>query len=192
MKRILTALCLLVMVVGLFAQVSDVKISSGQGALSSGLDIALNTTNPKDTTKTMTVQFNSTLGQAIFLKNYSSGISIGPSGGIHYRTIWVAPFISYSPFEFVTFTSWNGFTAGDPQKPNWDVKFLFAYHAIDFKIKNFEIGYALLHYIQNKAMRMPSLKYTYSFSKKDQFIYSVTYELTEDFPMHLVSYKHSF
>lgn len=193
MKKVLVALCVLFLLTGaLTSQITDVKVSSGQSALAYGTDISANITNPNDPSQMLSVEFNSTLGQAIFLKNYSSGISIGPSGGIWHNTVWVAPFISYSPTDFITFTSWNGVISGKQQKSAWSVAFAFAYHAIDIKVKDIGVGYSILHDRQKKPMQMPSFKYTYFYSANDQFIYSFTYELITDCPMHLVAYKHIF
>lgn len=174
-----------------YSQIASVAMYSGEGALANGFggSVAINTQNPQ---QIVFLEFNSTLGQILFLKSFDSGITIGPSGGIHYKTMWFAPFFSYSPCSSVNFTSWNGFMAGKPKEPNWQINFLFSYHAVDLNYKNIKIKYAILHYQFDKPMNMPNITYSIPLTNSDNFDISATYEITNKYPMYLVRWQHEF
>jgi hypothetical protein len=191
-KNLMAIVCLaitLLATIGLNAQdntlvFSKARVYSGQCALSSGLGGAVDFT-AKDGSATFSLEFNQILGQVVYTRNVGH-FSIGPSFGQQTNAPWVAPIVVYSPWKWVSLTTWDGIYFGKPGHPGWDTNFGFAYQAVDFSFGNFGFGYSLLHFLQEKSMSLPYAKYTWSFGNLGVDI-SGTYNVRNKEPMFLVS-----
>ena len=172
------------------AQNYDLKIYSGKSALSSGLGMIGTYTN-EDSSSTWMLEFNQTLGQVVYMKKYGNFL-VGPTFGQQNNALWAAPILIWKPYKFISFTTWEGILAGKPNEPNWNVNFFFAYQAVDICIKNFTTGYSVLHYLEERPMNMPFVKYVIPITKVDKIDISVTYNMRDDTPMFLVAGCHTF
>ncbi|HPA25222.1 MAG TPA: hypothetical protein PLK76_00430 [bacterium] len=193
MEKMMIAMLVLAVATMVMAQkVTDIKVSSGQSALSSGLGGAVTVLDSAKSILLM-AEFNSTLGQFIFLKNLPSGISVGPSFGVYYKTVWAGPFVGYTPnfAKFVTFTSWFGVMAGEVLKPTWKANFCFAYHSVDVVAGNFGAGFSVLHYLDEKPAHMPTINYSLPCGN-EKIILSATYNLDKKTPLFMAALKHTF
>lgn len=89
------------------------------------------------------------------------------------------------------------FFFGKPDHPNWDVNHAFSYHAIHLDLnkiglKGFYLGYSLLHYLQDKPLHLPFVKYEWKFNEKDGVIFSYTENVRDKSPMFLIGYHRIF
>jgi len=171
------------------AQVTNVTVNSGQSALSSGLGLTVDLVIDKGVAS---INFTSTSAQVNLLRKYSSSLLIGPTFGVHHNAPWFAPLFSYTPIKPLSFISWFGVIAGGPNKPDWDINFMFSYHAASFSAANFKLGYSLLHYMMNKPMHLVDLGYTFLLTANDKLSSSVTYDFRNQKPMYMISLNHSF
>lgn len=85
----------------------DFTVTTGESALSSGLDLSASFAN-QDFSTIISMQYNAGMGQVAYIKKVSTGIALGPSLGIKDNTMWLAPFLSFDLFGFVKLISWNG------------------------------------------------------------------------------------
>ncbi|MFH1667550.1 MAG: hypothetical protein ABH884_00820 [Candidatus Komeilibacteria bacterium] len=91
----------------------------------------------------------------------------------------------------ICLTTWDGIFFGEPGDPDWDVRFAFAYQAIDLTFGNFGVGYSVLHYLEDKPMNLPAVKYTFDTGTNDQIKTSVTYNVRDGSPMFFIGWTHS-
>lgn len=191
-KMMIVVLVLAVATMAMAQKITEAKVYSGEGALSSGLGGAVTMIDSAKNVMLL-AEFNSTLGQFIFLKSFSSGISIGPSFGTFYKTIWTGPFIMYTPkpAKFITLTSWWGAMTGKVLNPEWKSSFCFAYHSIDIVAGNFGAGFSVLNYLYEKPSRMPTINYSLPYGKSKIYL-SATYNLTTDTPLYSTAWKYTF
>lgn len=168
---------------------NSIRVYSGESALSSGLGIACDFV-AKDGSRMLSLEFNRTMSQAVYVEK-RGGLFYGGSFGRHFSTMWMAPIIMYAPWDFLTFTSWNGFMFGQPNDPSWKPVFGFSYHAADFTFGNVGLGYSLLYYLQDEPVNCVSLKYTLKFDKLG-LTPSATYNFRDQRPMFMVQGFYQF
>lgn len=174
----------------------DATFTTGESALSYGVDGGVKFAT-KDFSTVIITQFSANRGQLIYLKKLGEKIVLGPSGGIKDNTTWLAPFFKLQLFKFINLTSWNGVFLGLPKHPGWKINHGFSYHAIDFDLdkkglKGLTIGCSVLHYLKNKPMILPVIKYRLSLNKQDGIIFSYTENVRDEKPMFLFGYNHKF
>ncbi len=191
-KMMIAMLVLAVATMAMAQKITEAKVYSGKGALSSGLGGAVTVLDSAKSTMLL-AEFNSTLGQFIFTKSFSSGISVGPSFGIYYETVWAGPFITYTPnfAKFVTLTSWFGAMAGEVMKSDWEANFCFAYHAVDITCGKVGAGFSVLHYLHDKPVHVPTINYSLPYGS-EKIILSAIYNLDKKTPLFMVALKHTF
>jgi hypothetical protein len=171
----------------------DVRLYSGQSALSFGSG-ASGSLKSKDGSRFMSLEINETLGQFVYYET-NGKLSYGPSFGQKYNTAWFAPMLSFSPWPWVSLTTWNGIYFGEPKKPSWKVYTGFAYQAIDFRVgKKVGFGSSLFHYMSQKPMHLPYIRYTLTNEsiKPAGVDFSITYNVRDGKPMFFVQGFYNF
>ncbi|HPI67229.1 MAG TPA: hypothetical protein PKZ16_01655 [bacterium] len=168
-------------------RLAEAKIYSGESALSSGVGAIGTMANAHG--DLLSLEVNATLGQVVLMKKHGS-FFCGPTFGQQNNAMWVAPIAVFSPWKFLSFTSWNGIFFGRPQHPGWDINFGFGYQAVDVSVGKLGLGYSLLHYLREKPMNLPYMKYSIPAGPAVIEV-SSTYNIRDNAPMFLVagSYK---
>ena len=188
MKLVSFLLIVLVLTSGMvFAQsnfqLSEVKIYSGECALSTGLG-AVATMVAADGSKSLSLEVNASLGQVVYMKKVALFFG-GPTFGLQSNAMWVAPIFIFNPWKFISFTSWEGFSAGIPRKPSWQPNFLFGYQAVDVTVGRLGFGYSLLHYLKERPMNLPYVKLTIPIGPVGIDL-SATYHVRDEKPMFFI------
>lgn len=201
MKKTLIVLLILSFIgtASVFAQIKlyDATGTTGKSALAEGLDATITLANPNFST-IIVVKCNAHMGQAIYMKEITNNVIVGPSVGIKDNVTWFAPYLSVKLFKkLVILTSWNGIFFGKPSHPDWQINYAFSYQAIDFDLnklgaKGFYLGYSLLHFMENEPLHLPYVKYEYEINPKERIVFSYTENIHEGKPLFLVGFHHFF
>jgi hypothetical protein len=133
-------------------RMSDITISSGRGALSSGIFISTNITNDQNR---LTFEVEKDFAQAIFgtqMKN----VFVAGSAGFFQNTPWIGPFLVFQPGIF-TIISWNGVAAGQANNPDWKLKFIFAFHSIRMDLGPVYFSYARISFQKDRVNNLPGM-----------------------------------
>lgn len=132
-----------------FAQVkiSDITVSSGRGALSSGLYIGTNL--DLGDSKNLTFEVTADYVQAMYTKTYGI-LSIGPSAGFFQNAPWIGPYIKVQPTDFITFVSWAGISGGQANDPQFEVKYSFAYHNVKISVGPANVSFTTLSFQKDR------------------------------------------
>jgi len=162
-------------------KVSQVRLYTGQSALSSGFGAAVVASNKE---WSLCSEFNSSTGKFVLMKktNFGDvGIVAGSKAALLVGLVWSI--------------SWKNISAksilacffGEPEKPDWRMNFGLSYQGISFRMGNTEMGCALLHYLEEKSKTLPYIKYTAKFGSAVSADVSWTYNVRDQEPMFLVS-----
>ncbi|MFA7201881.1 MAG: hypothetical protein WC099_02720 [Candidatus Paceibacterota bacterium] len=189
MKKSMLLFALIVLFAGISnAQQDDYKlssltVSSGEGALSSGIFASATIQN---TDTKFTLEVCSSFAQAIYGKNYGDFFIAG-SAGFNNNTPWVGPFISFSPSSWISFTTWEGVSAGKDKHPNLksfeDIQFYFAYNNVKLNYSIFFLQYSVIHFQKDIPNNMPGGGISLPLGKYNVFV-GCEYSLRDEKPLY--------
>ena len=172
-------------------RLSSLTVSSGEGALSSGIFISGTLQN---TTSRFTLEVCSSFAQAIYGSNYGDFFIAG-SAGFNNNTPWIGPFISFSPCNWLSVTTWEGISAGKDKHPNLksfeDIQFYFAYNNIKLNYSIFFIQYSIIHFQKDVPNNMPGGGISLSLGKYNVFA-GCEYSLRDEKPLYSAGLTVSF
>lgn len=143
---------------------SSIDVSSGKGAVSSGLYFYFNLESDKTILQT-TISEND-LEITCFRRLFKDKILIGPNMGYFYNVPYGGAMIIFSPIKYISTLHWGGWFFGQPDgKMKTDASFLFGVNSISVNVWRFNANYCLINYMKNKPQNTVSLKYTQIISK---------------------------
>ena len=172
--------------------VSDITISSGKTALTSGLDTKITFTNGGD--GILYIQANAdramiNIGKKI--KNFQLIESIG----VYKNVPWTGPMLIFQKGIFDA-TVWNGVsfsTDAQMSNPGYKPTFFFSYEGIGLTfLKTNRIGGAVMWFKTDKMNWFVSYKKLVSIGDKSKIFGEVTYNHTLDIPMFVIGYNLKF
>jgi len=139
---------------------TDIDISGGKGALSSGVYVYFNLESKKAYIQT-TVS-NSDIEITYLYRLFKDRILIGPNGGYFYNIPYGGIVLVFAPTNFIETLHWRSWSLGEPDgEINFNNSmFLLAVNSISFKVWNFKASYSLIQYMENKAQHTATLKYS--------------------------------
>jgi hypothetical protein len=173
---------------GLGMKLHNRIVYAGESPLSNGLGGSCTFISP-DTTKSLIFEINNSFQQVIYSVKITNSFYVGPTLGLFDNATWFAPIFIFNPFKNISITSWDGIYLGEPGRPDWDINFAFTYHAIDISLNNFVLTYSILHFMKERPMNIPSIKYSLKVSSKDYLIFSASYHVRNDRPMFFMAWK---
>jgi hypothetical protein len=142
------------------ARISDITISSGRGALSSGIDASINIDLDKAGSN-LVFEVAHDFVQGIYTKQYGS-IAVGPSAGFFENAPWVGPYLRYTPTSYITFVTWEGISAGLANAPAFEVKYSFAYNSLRIDLGPFWISHTALSFQSERLNQLTGAGFTVS------------------------------
>lgn len=199
MKKITTTIVMVIVAMTTFAQQTNtVKIgkfalnyatvSSGKGALSSGLDTKFDFTTEKN--GVMSIQANSDRIAVHIGKKYGK-FQYLQSIGVFKNVPWTGPMFLYQagPVDFIV---WNGIglsknkTVKEPGlKPN----FFFSYEGVGVTVaKTHHIGFSAMWFTTNNVNWFAAYKKTFLVGEKSKIFGEITYNHNENIPMFVIGY----
>ncbi|RJQ29626.1 hypothetical protein C4565_01875 [Candidatus Parcubacteria bacterium] len=170
-------------------KVSDLTISSGRGALSSGLYIGTNV--DFGDSKNLTLEATADYVQAMYTKTFGI-FSIGPSAGFFQNTPWVGPYIKVQPTSFITLVSWTGVSAGKADNPQFEVEYSFAYHLVRIDAGPINVSLTTLSFQDEKLNCLVGSGITIPLSEKIKTSITCDYSLRDSDPLFGASLCYTF
>jgi len=193
-KKVIALLFVFTFVASTFAQdnirIKDITVSSGRGALSSGLYVGINI-DPGDTTANLTFEATADYVQAIYVKKFGI-LSIGPSAGYFQNAPWIGPFIKIQPADFISLVSWEGVSAGQANDPAFNVQYSFAYNSLRIDVAPVYVCFTTLSFQKDRLNCLVGSGFTIPLGKKISFGVSCDYSLRDSEPLFASSISYQF
>lgn len=173
-------------------QLTDVTITSGKGALTSGLDTRFDFKDDKS--HVLFIQANSDRVTVNYGKAWKHFKLIG-SFGVFKNMPWCGPMLIFN-FGPVDITAWNGIVLSkDPSLTEFGYhpQFFISYEGAGLTFcKNNRIGGAVLWFGQQPMNWFLSYKRTINIGEKSKIFAEVTYNHALNNPMFVVGYNIKF
>lgn len=199
MKKLFVSIVLISISLVTFAQtsprlgnysLSEATITSGKGAIASGLDTRFDFANSADTNMVLFMQANSDRVTINVGKRFGN-LKLIESFGIFKNMPWTGPMILYKlgPLDFI---SWNGimFATNDQlAEVGYKPQFFISYEGMGLTIaKHHRVGAAVLWFGTQPMNWFISYKGTVPIGKNSKIFSEITYNHTLDIPMFVVGY----
>jgi hypothetical protein len=145
---------------------SNIDISSGKGAITSGTFCYLNLENKKSFLQ-ITIG-NDDVELTYLFRFFNDKILVGPNIGFFFNIPYAGPQLIFKPCKFVETFHWIGWSLGNPGEVInlKEAKFLFAINSVSINIWRFKTTYCLINYMRNKPQHTLTLKYSQPLNKK--------------------------
>lgn len=147
-------------------EMKSLSIQTGETSFTTGLSV--NSILSKQNS-TLILDFNSDLGEIIYLYSPVSELSFGPSVGFFNNTLWGGPIAELSLFNKVLKNMvWFGWSFGDTEKGSTskDAMFCFAYQETSLNFKNTSVYYALMKYQKERTDPMYGIRQNFEINQK--------------------------
>jgi len=170
---------------------SEVGITSGKGALTSGLDTRIEFMSWNDSTKVFFLQANNDRIVGNFGKKIGK-LKILQSVGVFKNIPWTGPWLIYSN-DVLDFSIWNGIGFAktvELKAPGFSPKFFFSYEGVGLTfIKNNRIGISAMWFATEKGNWFLSYKRNINIGKYSKLFAECTYNRALDIPMFMIGYS---
>jgi hypothetical protein len=190
-------LCALALVLGLlcgaaFAQtcenadfrLKNIDLSSGRGALSSGIFVGVDLTNGPTS---MMYQVTSNFAQGMYGVNLGDPTSVewylAGSCGFFENSFWAGPFATMKPCSWLKLTAWEGVSAGLAKDPGWNVKYSFSYLAARMTFGVWFAEYSFLSFQSETPNHIPGTGISLPLGSKFSVTASACYTLRDKEPL---------
>ncbi len=169
---------------------SEATITSGKGAIASGLDTRFDFANSADPNMVLFMQANTDRVTINVGKRFGN-LKLIESFGIFKNMPWTGPMILYKlgPLDFI---AWNGimFAKTDQlQEAGYNPQFFISYEGMGVTIAKYHrIGGAVLWFGTQPMNWFVSYKGTLPIGKQSKLFTEITYNHALDIPMFVVGY----
>lgn len=182
------------------ARIKDVTISSGRGALSSGLFAGVNV-DFGTTVNEYLVRSSSNLAfeacndfvQAIYTVTFDSGsIFIGQSAGFFQNAFWVGPYFKFVPMKWLSIVSWNGVSGGQANAPAFDLRFSFSYTSVRTDVGPFWVSHTLISFQKERLNQLTGAGFNVPLGSKVNIATGCDYTWRDHAPLFSSALTYSF
>jgi len=144
---------------------SNIEVSSGKGAVTSGLYAYLNMENNGNFFQVCLSENDLELTYLFSL--FKGKAYLGPNIGYFYNVPYGGPMLTINPSKYFSTLHWLGWIMGDPgEKINpQNSQFIFAINAANIHIWRFTASYCLINYMKNEPQHTGSIKYSQPINK---------------------------
>lgn len=170
---------------------SEATITSGKGAIASGLDTRFDFANSADPNMVLFLQANTDRVTVNVGKKFGN-LKLIESFGVYKNMPWTGPMVLYKlgPLDFI---AWNGvmFAKNDQlEKVGYNPQFFISYEGMGLTIAKYHrVGAAVLWFGTQPMNWFISYKGTIPIGKQSKLFTEVTYNHTLDIPMFVVGYS---
>jgi hypothetical protein len=170
-------------------QLNGFSITSGKGALTSGLDTKFDFSNQRKWV--VSIQANSDRATINIGKKWKH-FQVLESFGVYKNMIWTGPMLlaNFGPLDLI---AWNGIClskSSELKETGFNPNFLLSYEGAGLTFwKNNRIGGAVLWFGQAPMNWFISYKRTIPLGDKSRFFVEATYNHTLDIPMFVIGYS---
>ncbi len=173
---------------------SEATITSGKGAISSGLDTRFDFTNSADTNMVVFMQANSDR-VTVHVGRRLGNLKLIESFGVFKNMPWTGPMILYiwGPFDFM---AWNGVVLSKSEKNleiGYKPHFFISYESVGLTVAKYhKIGGSILYFGTDPLNWFVYYRETFPIGKQSKLFAEITYNHTLDIPMFIVGYAMKF
>ena len=132
------------------------KITSGQGPLSSGLGLTVDLVRGE---QELALNFYNDHGYGLWRFDKIGKLELLATGGIFMQTPWVGPMIKVNYTSWLSTTHWVGWTAGEVENPSWDADFNFSWQEVSIDTRRLYVYYAALNYQRKPHQDLAGVTY---------------------------------
>lgn len=168
---------------------SDVTVSGGKGALTSGFDTRFDFSNNQN--GILFLQANNDRAVINVGKKFGN-LQLIESIGVFKNIPWTGPMVIYQlgPLDFIV---WNGIGFAKTKEllaPSYKPQFFFSYEGIGLTVnKNNRLSASVMWFATEKPNWFISYKRTISLGKTSKLFGEVTYNHALDIPMFVIGYS---
>ncbi len=161
-----------------------VTLTSGQGALSSGLDATM---LMKSGNRELELVLEKDLQWAVWDFNITPKIQVSPSAGYFYGTPWIGPRFALKPLPHLTLMNWTTVSMGKPEKPNWHAEFLNNFAGAYLGgFGPVSVGWGMLHFQNQKPQHMPGATFSRDLGDGYSAMTGLDYNITKNKPLYRI------
>lgn len=150
-------------------KLSSVEVSSGKGAVTSGLYGYVNLENKK-AFLTATISAND-LEITYLYRLFNDKVLVGPNAGYFMNAVYGGAQMVFSPSKYIETFHWFGWSLGKPDS-QINLKqsgFLFAINSVSLKLWRLKATYCLINYMKNPLQQTVTLRYDQKINTKLTF-----------------------
>ncbi len=159
-------------------KISDITVSSGRGALSSGIFASINVIGNDNR---LIFEVEKDFVEAMYGKTIGDFFLAG-SGGFFQNTPWVGPYVVFNKGIF-SFTSWYGMGAGQANNPEWKTKFLFAFNSARLNLSPFYVAWTRISFQKDMVNDLPAAGVSFQFGNQISCSVGGEYTLRDKKPL---------
>lgn len=176
MKKILLLLSVILSAILVFAQtdstessenlkLSSIEISSGKGAVTSGLYAYLNMESNGNVFQVCLSEND--LELTYLFRLFKGKAYLGPNVGYFYNVPYGGPMLTINPSKYFSTLHWFGWIMGEPggKIEVENSQLIFAINAFNVHVWHFTASYCLINYLKNDPQHTVSLKYNQEINK---------------------------
>lgn len=197
MVAVFSAIFLLGFIEKAFSQIAlnDLTITEGKGAMTSGLDAVISLKNSNGLI--FGAQANNERSNLRFGKKFETkfgDFSILATGGAFKNVPWIGPMFLYE-YKCIDLFSWTGIgmaTNKNFTDPGWKPTYFFNYEEVGLTLGKNRFAYSFILFTTEKINHFVIYRRTLPLNEKSKFFVETTYHFSQEIPMFVIGYCHSF
>lgn len=161
-------------------RLSSVEVSSGKGAVTSGLYLYANLESKK-AFLTTTLSMND-LEITYLYRLFKDKLLVGPNFGYFFNACYGGVQTIFCPNKYIETFHWVGWSIGKPDQKIVlkQSGFLFAINSVSLKLWRFKATYCLINYQKNAPQHTATLQYTQKINDKFNIYTNVGYDFLNE------------
>jgi hypothetical protein len=170
-------------------KLTSVEVSSGKGAVASGLYGYVTFSNKKSS---LMLTLSAEDLEMTYLYKVSKSLFIGPNVGYWMNIPYASAQIIWNPSKYFGTFHWAGYGAGEPGAKLGSPRFFFSVQQTTVTLnKNFSANYTLIHYLDNVPTHVGNVKYTGKVNKNFTIYTNVGWDFTKETQLLQIGIKWS-
>lgn len=173
------------------------KVSVGKGAMTSGFDVVISFSNPNKVAliaQGNNERINVRIGKSWGDEKKFGNFTILATGGVFKNVPWIGPMFLYS-HKWFDLCSWSGIgmsTDNQLTDPGWNPNFFFNYQEAGLNFGKNRFAYSFMFFRTAKINHFLIYKRNFNLGKDTGLFVETTYDFTQEIPMFVVGFTHSF
>lgn len=158
---------------------TSIDLSSGKGAVTSGLYVNVDMVSDKYLT---TFTFSENDLEITYLRRlFKDQVLIGPNVGYFFNVPYMSGMLIFSPNKYISTMHWYGVSFGKPEGIiEFTPSFIFGVNSITVSAANFSGTYCVINYRNNRPQHTATIKYGHEINQKFSIYTEVGYDFTNE------------
>lgn len=170
-------------------RISKVRVSSGRGALTSGLDIFVSFSGEG---RELGITGNAERVYAVYGWDILPALTISASGGFFKNTPWLGPQLKFKVGDHLSLLHWSGISTGEPEHPAPEVNFFFTFTGSYLSWSDFTASFASQKLMDNEWWYLPGFAYNPPIGDRAHGIVGVDYNTVTEEVYFRLGVKYTF